>query len=90
VFLVRGIFMVFCGITYPLAVLPSWMRGVAYVLPLTYAIRDIRAAALADAGIAAVAPDLARLVAFAVLLPAIGVIAFSLMERRARRTGTLG
>lgn len=89
VFLVRGIFMVFCGITYPLAVLPAWMQGVAYVLPLTYAIRDIRAAALADAGIAAVAPDLARLAAFAVLLPAIGVIAFSLMERRARRTGTL-
>jgi ABC-2 type transport system permease protein len=90
VFLVRGIFMVFCGITYPLAVLPPWMQGVAYVLPLTYAIRDIRAAALADAGIAAVAPDLVRLAAFAVLLPAIGVIAFSLMECRARRTGTLG
>ena len=90
VFLVRGIFMVFCGMTYPLAVLPPWMQQVAYVLPLTYAIRDIRAAALADAGIAAMAQDLARLAAFAVLLPAIGVIAFSLMERRARRTGTLG
>ena len=90
VFLVRGIFMVFCGISYPLAVLPAWMKAVASILPLTYAIRDVRAAVLADAGIAAVAPDLARLAAFAVLLPAIGIISFQLMERRARRTGTLG
>jgi hypothetical protein len=66
------------------------MQQLAYVLPPTYAIRDIRAAALADADIAAMAQDLARLAAFAVLLPAVGVIAFSLMERRARRTGTLG
>ena len=90
VFLVRGIFMVFCGIAYPLAVLPQWMKGIAYVLPLTYAIRDIRAAALAGAGIADLAPDLARLAAFAVLLPALGIITFHLAERRARRTGTLG
>lgn len=89
VFLVRGTFMVFCGITVPTAVLPHWMQGVAAWLPLTYAIRDIRAATLARATFAEVGPDLARLGAFAVVLPILGCVAFSLAERQTRRTGTL-
>ena len=90
VFLVRGIFMVFCGITYPLAVLPGWMQGVAAFLPLTYAVRAIREISLNGAGFGAVAPDLLRLSLFAVLLPILGILAFYSTERQARRTGSLG
>lgn len=90
VLLVRGIFMIFCGITFPVEVLPDWMQGIAAALPLTYAIRAIRAVALADATMAAILPDLARLLAFALALPLAGYLAFSFTERRARRTGNLG
>ncbi len=89
VFLVRGLVSVFCGITYPLAVLPVWMHGVAQFIPITYAIRDTRAAALSNASFAQVAPDLAKLGAFAVVLPVLGCLAFAYTERRARRTGSL-
>ena len=90
VFLVRGIFLIFCGITYPLEVLPGWMQNVAAWLPLTYAIRAIRSVTLAGATFAQVRPDLEKLLMFAVILPAIGYLSFRFIERRARRTGALG
>ena len=90
VFLVRGVFMIFCGITFPVAVLPGWMQSIAAMLPLTYAIRGIRAALLANATLADLLPDLQVLAAFAVALPILGYTIFALTERRARRTGDLG
>lgn len=90
VFLVRGIFMVFCGITYPLAVLPGWMQTVAAFLPLTYAVRAIREVSLNGAGFSTVAPDLLKLSVFTLVLPILGVLAFYATERQARRTGSLG
>ena len=90
VFLVRGVFMIFCGITYPIAVLPAWMQSVAAVLPLTYAIRDIRAVVLANATFAEIRSDLLVLAAFALVMPLLGYTIFYLTERRSRRTGDLG
>jgi ABC-2 type transport system permease protein len=90
VFLVRGVFMIFCGISFPVAVLPGWMQSVAAWLPLTYAIRAIRAALLANASLADVLPDLAALAGFGLALPLLGYTIFYLTERRSRRTGDLG
>jgi len=90
VFLVRGIFMVFCGITYPLEVLPPWMRSIAMVLPLTYAIRDVRAVALANATYVDILPDLQKLALFALIMPLLGWLTFYFTERRARQSGALG
>jgi len=90
VFFVRGIFMIFCGLTYPLEVMPGWMQKAAAWLPLTYAVRGIRSVALAGATWSDVAPDLLRLVGFAVTLPIVGYAAFHFVERRSRRTGVLG
>ena len=90
VLLVRGIFMIFCGMSYPLAVLPEWMRRIASLLPLTYAIRDIRAVTLSGATAADILPDLQILAVFAIVLPVTGYVAFRLAERQSRRTGALG
>jgi ABC-2 type transport system permease protein len=90
VFLVRGVFMIFCGISYPLAVLPGWMQKMASWLPLTYAIRSIRAVSLADATYADILPDLRVLAVFAIIMPILGYVAFRLAERRSRRRGDLG
>lgn len=90
VFLVRGVFMIFCGISYPLAVLPEWMQRIALLLPLTYAVRSIRAVSLADATYADILPDLRVLAVFAIIMPILGYVAFRLAERRSRRSGDLG
>jgi len=90
VFLVRGIFMVFTGASYPLAVLPDWMQTVATWLPLTYAIQSIRAISLQGAGLSEIAADLRMLAFFALFMPVLGYLLFRFTERQARRTGTLG
>ena len=90
VFLVRGLVMIFCGITYPVGVLPGWMQAVAQWLPQTYAIHGVRNAALAGADIQALWPDLAPLLALGAAWLVVGYVAFNWMERRARRTGAIG
>jgi ABC-2 type transport system permease protein len=90
VFLVRGLVMVFCGITYPVSVLPDWMQRVAAWLPPTYAIRGLRTAALTPARLADLLPDLMPLLAFGAAWLLAGYLLFSWVESRARRRGTLG
>ncbi len=89
VFLVRGLVMIFCGITYPVTILPGWMQSVAKWLPQTYIINGVRAAALNDARLAALAPDLIALALFGAFWLAAGFLVFKWMERRARRTGAI-
>ena len=90
VFLVRGVVMIFCGITFPLNVLPGWMQGIAALLPQTYIIHGIRSAALSGADLPALLPDLIALLIFGVVWLAIGYTTFNWMERRARQTGAIG
>lgn len=90
VFLVRGIVMIFCGITYPLAILPEWMQSVAQWLPQTYIIHAVRTAALSTEGFSAIAFDLKMLVLFGLFWLALGYFLFNMMERRARQTGAIG
>jgi ABC-2 type transport system permease protein len=90
VFLVRGLIMIFCGITYPISLLPGWMQGVANWLPQTYMIHAMRSATLANATLADVLPDLWALVGFGAFWLAAGYLIFNWMERRARQTGAIG
>jgi ABC-2 type transport system permease protein len=88
--LVRGLVMIFCGITFPISVLPGWMQSVAAWLPQTYMIRGMRAAALDNASFSALLPDLLALAGFGVFWLACGYVLFNRMERRARQTGSIG
>lgn len=89
-FLARGIVMIFCGITYPLAMLPDWMESVAQWLPQTYIIHAMRSAALSTEGIGGIAFDLKMILLFGVFWLALGYALFNIMERRARQTGAIG
>jgi ABC-2 type transport system permease protein len=90
VFLVRGSVMIFCGVTFPVALLPGWMQTVANGLPQTYMMRAFRNAALANASLSDLAPDLLALLGFGAFLLAAGYLLFMRMERRSRRTGAIG
>jgi ABC-2 type transport system permease protein len=90
VFLVRGLVMIFCGITFPVSILPGWMQGFATWLPQTYMINAMRSAALANASLAELAPDLLALVGFGAFWLVLGFVVFNWMERRARQTGAIG
>jgi len=90
VFLVRGVVMIFCGITFPVLLLPEWMQLVAGWLPQTYMIEAMRMVTLGGADLRAVAPDLAALAGFGVFWLAVGFLVFGWMDRRARQAGTIG
>lgn len=86
---VRGLFTVFCGMSFPIAVLPEWGRAVALALPPTYLIADLRHVLLSGAGLVELIPDLAVLLALGLALCALAVVAFRRTERYARRGGSL-
>ena len=78
------------GVMYPTDVLPQWLRPLAEFLPITHALRGLRAALLADASLGTVVTELGVLALFAAVgLPA-SVAIFEFGLRRARMTGTLG
>jgi ABC-2 type transport system permease protein len=90
VYLVRGAVMIFCGITYPISLLPGWMHAVAAWLPQTYIIHGMRTAILTEASFTSLQSDLVHLLAFGLVWLVIGYALFNWMERRARQTGAIG
>jgi len=90
VFLVRGLVMIFCGITFPISLLPGWMQSVATWLPQTYMIHAMRAAAFENASLTDLWPDLKALILFGIFWLTIGYLLFTWMERRARQSGAIG
>jgi ABC-2 type transport system permease protein len=86
---VRGVCTVFCGMTYPIVILPGWAQHVAHSLPPTYVIADFREVLLRSAGLVQLLPDFAVLLASGAVLCLAAAIAFAASERHARRGGAL-
>lgn len=86
---VRGVFTVFCGMSFPIVILPDWAHRVALTLPPTYLIGDLRTALLGSTSIVGQVADLAILLALGILISAAAVIVFRRTERHARRGGSL-
>jgi len=88
--LIRGIFVLACGITFPVAMLPLWAQVGAKVLPPTYIVDDIRRVLLRGDSLADVAGDVAIVLGIAALTGILAVTVFRYLETSARRTGMLG
>jgi ABC-2 type transport system permease protein len=87
--LVRGTFVLLCGITFPIAMLPTWAHIAAVTMPPTYIVSDMRQVLLGGRSLGDVGADLVFLVACGVILCALGAIVFRSTERAARRSGML-
>jgi ABC-2 type transport system permease protein len=88
--LIRGVFVLTCGITFPVLMLPGWAQAMAWVLPPTYIVQDIRAMLLQGLGLGDIAADLAITTGLSALLAAFAIVTFRFLERSARRNGMLG
>jgi ABC-2 type transport system permease protein len=77
------------GVFYPVAILPAGLQFVAYLLPITYALRALRGALLAGFGWQELAPDLLALALFCLVLFPISLFVFRHAVDRARAEGTL-
>jgi ABC-2 type transport system permease protein len=77
------------GVYYSTDVIPSWIRAVSDVVPLTYGLRALRQTLLGGAPLTEVAPDLIALLGFVLVLMSIAIAALTLALQYARRAGTL-
>lgn len=77
------------GLYYPVAELPDGLRHLARVLPFGYGIQAIADASLGHSSLRELQSDLIPLAAFAVILPAAGILAFAWLERLVRVRGEL-
>jgi ABC-2 type transport system permease protein len=78
-----------CGFTFPPAYLPAPARWLGEALPVTSALRALRAAALHRAGLTEALPALLTCVALGGAYLLIGLLALPYAERRAlQRSGT--
>ena len=78
------------GVMYPTAVLPPALRDISELLPITHALRGLRAAVLTNASVLDVLPHVEALALFAIVGLPLSVLAFDVGLQRARIAGTLG
>jgi ABC-2 type transport system permease protein len=88
--LVRGIFSLAAGYTFPLAMLPAWAQAAAWTLPPTYVVQDVRDVLFRGTLLVDLLGHIAFLVASAAVISAIAAAAFRVIERSARARGTIG
>lgn len=84
-----AVFALLTGMMFPVAALPAALQTISQAIPMTHVLSGLRMALLGGAGPAELAGQLAVLAAFAAALIPLGLGAFSLAMRRARRHGTL-
>lgn len=77
------------GVVFPVALLPPWIRWISSLLPVTYALDGMRKSLLASVPFSTILPDVAALAAFDALLLPLGLVAFRLAVRKAKKDGTL-
>jgi ABC-2 type transport system permease protein len=76
----------FCGVFYPLSVMPQWMQGVAKILPPSYVFEGLRTIA---SGQSASTGTLVTGVALAAFYIVLSCMVFTLVYRRAVKTGLI-
>jgi len=88
--LIRGMFVLACGITFPVAMLPVWAQVWAWLMPPTYIVDDLRRVLLQGVGLGEVAPHIAIVLTLAMLTALLAIGVFRFLETSARRSGMLG
>ena len=77
------------GVYYPVELLPSWLQFFAALIPVTYALRAMRNALLADASWSVLLPDIGALIVFCLILVPFSLFTFKQAVRWAKIDGSL-
>lgn len=77
------------GVVFPVTVLPPFLQSLSLLLPATWALSGLRAAALRGASVTELWPQLLALAGFCAVLWPMAAVALALSRRHAERAGTL-
>lgn len=87
---VRGIMMMLCGITFPIAVTPNWMQRLAKLIPFTYGISATRQVMVNGDTLSSASHNILMCIFEGIILLILGRLAFMYTERRVKNIGALG
>lgn len=77
------------GTMYPVDRMPDWLQIPARCLPFSYGMESLVASITADASLIDLMDAILPLAGFAIVLPALGIAAFSRLEHMTRANGSL-
>ena len=77
------------GVAYPVNVLPSWLRQLSVILPITHTLDAMRKALILGMTTTQLLPDLLALVLFSLVLLPAGFLMFRMAVRKTKINGTL-
>jgi ABC-2 type transport system permease protein len=83
----RTLFSIFCGLQFPLAVLPAWAAGIGKLIPLTHFVDLVRGVVIEGAGLAAYRDSLLYLLLSGLVMIVLGIGIFELVRRNVRSNG---
>ena len=75
------------GTMFPIALLPGWLKFIAYCLPLTHSLEAMRKSLLAGASLFQVAPHLLALLVFTAILLPLTMAVTSICMKKAKSCG---
>lgn len=87
--ILQGVILLVSGVYYEVEVLPGWLQSLSVISPATYTLKAARAALLEGQSIAALGPEMLRLVVIGLVLIPLGLFIFNLGENYAMRSGKL-
>lgn len=85
----RGIMMIFCGITFPMSVMPEWMRVLSKGIPFTYGINAARQVMINGAGLKGASYDIMMCLIEGIVIFIIGRLFFAAIESKVKNSGSL-
>lgn len=85
----RGVMMILCGITFPIAVMPEWMRFLAKGIPFTYGINAARQIMVNGEGLARAGYNIAMCAGEGIALLILGWLLFKVIENKVKNSGSL-
>lgn len=87
--LILAVLLFVSGVYYPVTVLPGWLQPIARISPATYVLEGMRETLLEGAALATLWPYIWPLLLMGGIAIPLGVRAFQIAERYAKRTGRL-
>jgi ABC-2 type transport system permease protein len=89
VFVIQSLLLLVSGVYYEVEVLPGWMQVVSAFSPATYVLDGVREGLINGVAVDALLHDVWPLLVMGVVLIPLGMWAFGIAERYAKRTGKL-
>lgn len=86
---VRGIMMIVCGITFPITVMPGFLRTISKFIPYTYGIQAARQIMINGESLSAASHSIVMCLLEGVITMILGRIIFNSIEKQIKVSGSL-